>query len=370
MLPWLVLVSLLLVFATAALLLLVKNHVEAAKGSDYLIGANAISGFDCDYSEAQRLYPIGDGILKVSPTRIVYMSVSGKEIYTQDIQMQDPYCIIRGTYALVADQAGFSYICVNSHGLVYSGNVSGQIGFAELSFDGYCALIIEEDNTNGAVCVLDNTGSKLAQWNSVESGYPVSVRFSPKSSVLSIALVDTDGSHMQPNLKQIRIPDLSTGESPYDYAFVSSEASSILPLISYVDEDKLLWSGISMIYALSEGTLTAIPGTFPNINTMVSVNDKIGLFYSEGVGKQVLFACIDSSLNISSPLVLGNRLKAHSAFEKQILIAVDEKLLLVNTESCVIEKELSVDEDIIRMFMTSDDRAVIVTSSGVREIRF
>ncbi len=370
LLPWLVFVSLLLVIATAILLMLIKNHAEAARGSDFPLGANAISGFDCDYSEAQRIYPFGDGLLKVTATRIVYMSVSGKEIYAHDMKMEEPYCVVRGAYALVADQAGFSYVCLNNYGMLYSGSVAGQIGYADISFNGYGALIFEEENTNGAVCIMNSTGEKIAQWNSVESGYPVSVSFSPKSSLLSIALIDTDSSHMQPNLKQIFIPDPSSGEKPYDFSFVSSDDSSILPMISHMSEEQLLWSGISRIYSLSQGILTEVPASFPNINTLVSLNGKTGVFYSEGVGQQILFSCIEPSLSVSSPIVLGNQLKAHSAFGRLVLIAVDNKLLLIDADTCTIKKERAVDEDIIRVLLSSKDRAVIVTSSGVREIRF
>ena len=85
LLPWLVFVSLLLVVASAVLVVLIRNHSEATKGSEFPLGANAISGFDCDYSEAQRIYPFGEGLLKVTATRVVFMSVSGKEIYSFDM---------------------------------------------------------------------------------------------------------------------------------------------------------------------------------------------------------------------------------------------------------------------------------------------
>ncbi|MBN1891714.1 MAG: 30S ribosomal protein S6 [Clostridiales bacterium] len=370
LLPWLVFVSLLLVIATAVLIVLIRNHAEASKGSDYPLAANAVSGFDCDYSEAQRIYPFGDGLLKVTATRTVYMSVSGKEIYSVDTIMEDPICVIRGDYAFVADVGGFSYACFGNTGMIYSGSVNGKIGYAELSNDGCGALVIEEENTNGAVIVFDGSGQSIAQWNSVESGYPVSVCFSPKSTLLSIALIDTDGSHMQPNLKQIAIPESSTGERPYDYSFVSSDESQILPILSCVNEERVMWAGVSCIYSLDLGELKEVPNIFPNIISVTSVGGKTGLFYSEGVGQQILFSSIDSNLITSSPIVLGNHLKAYSSYEKEILIAVDDKLILFDADASAIKEERKIDEDVIRVLLSSKNRAVIVTSSGIREIRF
>jgi hypothetical protein len=370
LLPWLVFFCLLLVLATMVLVVLIRNHVEAAKGSDYPLGINAVSGFDCDYSEAQRIYPFEEGLLKVTATRVVYMSVTGTEIYSYDFNMEDPQCVVKGSYALVADQGGFAYACFTNGGMVYSGSVPGKIGFSDVSSEGYCALIIEDENANGSVWVMNASGETIAQWKSVESGYPISACFSPKSTSISIALVDTDASQMKPNLKQIRIPAPSSSEKPYDYAFVSSEDSIILPMITYTSDDHLFWSGISKVYSLSEGILNEVSSSFPNLISVIPLEGKAGVFYSEGIGQQILFACVDSSANVSAPIVLGNQLKAQSAYQKYILIAVDDRLLLVDTGTCTIDKERTVDEDIIRVLLSSNDRVIVVTSSGVREIRF
>jgi len=254
--------------------------------------------------------------------------------------------------------------------MVYSGSVPGKIGFSDVSSEGYCALIIEDENANGSVWVMNASGETIAQWKSVESGYPISACFSPESTSISIALVDTDASQMKPNLKQIRIPAPSSSEKPYDYAFVSSEDSIILPMITYTSDDHLFWSGISKVYSLSEGILNEVTSSFPNLISVIPLEGKAGVFYSEGIGQQILFACVDSSANVSAPIVLGNQLKAQSAYQKYILIAVDDRLLLVDTGTCTIDKERTVDEDIIRVLLSSNDRVIVVTSSGVREIRF
>ncbi len=369
LLPWLLFFSLLLILASAVLVVLVLNHVEASKGSNYPLGINAVSGFDCDYSEAQRIFPYKEGLLKVTGTRVVYMSVSGTEIYSCDIKMEDPLCVIRGEYAFVADQGGFAYACFTAEGMLYSGSVSGKIGYSDVSADGFCALIIEDENTNGSVLVMNNAGENIAKWRSVESGYPVSVCFSPKSTMISIALVDTDGSQMKPNLKQIQIPDPSSGEKPYDYAFVTADDSVILPMISYTDDEHILWSGISSVYSLNQGVLSEVSSSFPNIISVAPAGGKAGIFYSEGIGQQIFIGWVDPSGNVSEPILLGNQLKAQSVYDSHILIAVDDRLLLVDSSTGSIEKERTVDEDILRVMLSSNDRVIVVTSSGVREIR-
>ena len=175
---------------------------------------------------------------------------------------------------------------------------------------------------------------------------------------------------MQPNLKQIHIPDPTSGDKPRDHAFISAGEAEILSSISYLGEDRLVWSGNSSVFALTQGTLLKIDYYFPNILSVTTIGDRVGVFYTEGIGQQVLLSTIDSSFNVSTPIVLGDQLKSFSSFGNKVLIAIDDKMLIVDATGGEVSKERTVDEDIIRVQLSSEQQAVIVTSSGVREIRF
>ena len=105
LLPWLVFVSLLLVVASAVLVVLIRNHSEATKGSEIPLGAKRYPDSIAIIRGSANL-PIGEGLLKVTATRVVFMSVSGKEIYRR-YEDGKPICVIRGEYAFVADQGFF-----------------------------------------------------------------------------------------------------------------------------------------------------------------------------------------------------------------------------------------------------------------------
>lgn len=368
LLPWIVFVSLLLIITACVLVVLIKNHISASKGSEYSLGFNSLAGFDCDYSEAQRLYPFQDGLMKVTATRASYISLSGTEIYSADFSMENPICQISKDYVFVFDQDGYSCALFDQKGAVYQKHLTGKIGFATISNRGNAAVIMEQKDTNGAVIIMNAAGDQIAQWNSVESGYPVSLVFSDKGNILSISLVDVDGSQMQPNLKQIYIPDDSVSKAPYDLSFFSPDESIIMPAIAYLSEDKLVWAGKSQLFMLSDGTLTEMSPQFANIISVFSAGNGSGVFYSDGIGQEICYEFVSESFTRGNPIVLGNQLKAYSAMGNYLLVAVDDKLILIDVKKGEIEKTLSIDEEIIRLRLTEKGKAVLVTSSGVRAI--
>ncbi len=368
LLPWIVFVSLLLIIASSVLVLLIKNHISASQGSEYSLGINSLAGFDCDYSEAQRLYPFADGLMKVTATRASYISLSGTEIYSEDFSMENPICQISKEFVFVFDQEGYSCALLDDNGAVYQRHLTEKISFAAISNRGYTAIITEQKDTNGSVIILNAAGDQIAQWNSVESGYPVSLAFSENGSILSIALVDVDGSQMQPNLKQIYIPADTASEAPYDLSFYSPDESIIMPSIAYFSDDKLVWAGKSELYMLSDGTLTAMSPQYSNIIAVFSVENGSGVFYSDGIGQQICYEIVSGSFTRGTPIVLGNQLKAYSTMDNFLLVAVDDKLILVDIKKGEIDKVLSIDEEVIRLRLTGKDKAILVTSSGVRTI--
>lgn len=368
LLPWIVFVSLLLIITSCVLVLLIKNHIFASKGSEYSLGINSLAGFDCDYSEAQRLYPFADGLMKITATRASYISLSGTEIYSVDFSMENPICQISKEYVFVFDQEGYSCALLNDNGVVYQRHLTDKISFAAISNKGNTAVIIEQKDTNGSVIIMNAAGDQIAQWNSVESGYPVSLAFSENGRILSISLVDVDGSEMQPNLKQISIPADSSSEAPSDLSFYSPDESIIMPAIAYIGNDKLVWAGKSELYLLSDSTLTAMSPQYANIIAAFSVDNGSGVFYSDGIGQQICYEYVSGSFARGTPIVLGNQLKAYSTMDNYLLIAVDDKLVLINIEKGEIDKTLSIDEEVIRLRLTEKNKAILVTSSGVRAI--
>jgi hypothetical protein len=367
LLPLLIFFSIVLMAASCFLIFLIRNHAAASVGIDTTTKLSAQSGFACEYSEAQKLYPFSDGILKVTATRVAYLSMSGTEVYGVDIKMDKPFCVINGQRALIADSGGYFCMLLDSKGEIYQKQMTGAISFGALSKDGLVGLIMEQTDTKGAVYLLDATGEFLAQWNSVESGYPVAISFSPNQAVVDIALVDTDGSSMQPRLKQIGLPTGDGDKKPKDLALYTPDVSSILSSISYLGNDKTILAGISDLLCFSGDKIQSI-SNYGQIFSVISVGDGIVVIFSDGLGQEVRIEYIGSDFVRGNSFVLGNSFIDAQVKDGKVLIAVDDKILLLDAATLKTEKSVTVDQEILKIGFNSDGTVVAVTADSVRNL--
>lgn len=368
--PVVVLLVIMLMVSSGVLVFLVRNHIEASSGAESVTKISAQRGFAVEYSEAQKLYPYSDGVLKVTATRVAFLSMDGTEIFGVDIEMDNPFCVINGDYALVADAGGYFMILLSPEGMIYKQQMSGAISFGALSSDGLAAVIMEQQGKKGAVNVLDQTGASLLQWNSVESGYPVSVEFSPDQTVLDISLIDTDGSTMIPHLKQIRLPSAADNQKATDLSIYTPEITTILPSICYIGQDMPVLAGISDIIGFSGGEIKTLDRKFGQIISVFSVNNGLAVIYTDGVGQEIKLEYLTSSFTRGNSLVLGNSFIDADSGNGKIVVAADDKILLIDAASLNIEKSVTVDQEVIRVGFEKNGKVLVITADSVREIPF
>jgi hypothetical protein len=368
LLPLLIILVIALMISSSVLIFLVRNHANAAKGENGMTRLSLQSGFACEYSEAQKLYPFAKGVLKVTATRVAYLSISGKEIYGFDIQMDNPFCVIKDDHALVADAGGFFCALFDEKGMICKEQLSGAIRFGALSTGGMAGLIIEFPQTKGAVYLLSATGEFIAQWNSVESGYPVSLSFSPDQKRVDISLLDTDGSAIQPRLKQIGIPAGGTDQSVFEIALYTPDISTILSSISYIGSDVTLLAGTSDVVSFSSDNTQVLTESYSQILSMLPVGSGTAVIYSYGVGQEIRLTYLRSDSTDNEGIVIGNRYIDSDTWGNKMLLAVDNKIIVVQASNLEISKTITVDEEIIRIGFIDEDTIVVISISGVYQL--
>ena len=366
--PLLFLLVIALMISSSVLIFLVRNHANASKGENGMTRLSMQSGFACEYSEAQKLYPFAKGVLKVTATRVAYISISGKEIYGFDIQMDNPFCVILDDHALVADAGGFFCALFDEKGMICNEQLSGSIRFGALSSDGMAGLIIEYPQTKGSVYLLDATGNFIAQWNSVESGYPVSLSFSPDQKRVDISLLDTDGSAIQPRLKQIGLPSGGSDQSVHEIALYTPDVSAVLPSISYIGNDVTLLAGTSDIISFSSEKTLILSESYSQILKILPVGSGTAVIYTNGVGQEIRMEYLRSDTLENEGIVIGNRYIDSDTWGSKLLLAVDDKIILVQVSNLEVLKTISVDEEIIRIGFMDEDTIIVISISGVYQL--
>jgi len=366
--PLLLILLILLLFASVVLVYLISGHIKAKKGAVEPLRLSAIAGFDCEYTEAQRLYPFANGLIKLTSTRVAYLSISGNEIYGYDMSLENPTCIVNDKYCMVCDTEGFLYSLFDEDGLVYSEHMDTKISYCSLAPSGLAAFIIDSYTGKGSVYIVETDGTFLAQWDSVESGYPISLCFSPDESHLSVSLVDTDGSEMVPHVKQFQIPDDREIDRPTEAAFYSPALNAIMPSMAYYSNESVALCGISQVALIDEASCQILETTFPVITSVCSYDGGICIFYSDGISLPVKVAIIDDQARLLGEVSLGNNLIAYDVKDNRMIVAYDDQVIQIDLSNQKVNDRMTVDEQVIRLSFYGSKNICLVTSSGVREI--
>lgn len=353
---------------TIILVYMMRNHIAAKDGAKEQLRLSAIAGFDCEYSEAQQLYPFQSGLLKVSNKRVAYLSISGNEIYSVDLETASPVCIQNGPYAMVADTEGFLCALFSEEGMVYKTHMTGKIGNVALAPSGLSAVIIDDADSFGSVYIMEKDSTFLAKWSSHESGYPLSLAFSPDESTLSVSLVDTDGSQMIPHMKQFSIPKDRTTARPSEYAFYTPISSDIMPILAYMSNEKVAIAGISDVAIAGNGECNAVTPGFPCVSSMLSFDGGYAVVYSDGIDQPFRIASFNSNGGKIGEVDLGNDVLNFDVSGTMALFAVDESIYLIDLSSAKVTSSISIDEPVLRIAFFGTKNVCVVTSAGVREI--
>ena len=366
--PLLITLCILLAVVTVVLVYLIRNHMEAKDGAREQLRLSAIAGFDCEYTEAQQIYPYQNGLLKVTNRRVAYLSISGNEIFSEDLETSSPVCIKSGPYAMVADVDGFLCALFSEEGLIYKTHMTGKIGNVALAPSGLSAVIMEDADSFGAVYMMEKDGSFLAKWSSYESGYPLSLAFSPDESTLSVSLVDTDGSQMIPHVKQFTIPKDRTTARPSEFAFYTPTVTDILPLLAYMNNAKVAVAGISDVAIVGNGNCEIVSPAYPCVSSMFSYDGGYGIIYSDGIEQPLKLVTFNSAGSKIGQIDLGNQVLSFEVSGSSALFAVDENIYLVDLSGAKVNSKIEVDEPILRVSFFGSKNICVVTNAGVREI--
>ncbi|MBO4649858.1 MAG: hypothetical protein J5653_01560 [Clostridiales bacterium] len=366
--PLLVALCIILAVVTIILVYMMRNHIAAKDGAKEQLRLSAIAGFDCEYSEAQQLYPFQSGLLKVSNKRVAYLSISGNEIYSVDLETTSPICIQNGPYAMVADTEGFLCALFSEEGMIYKTHMTGKIGNVALAPSGLSAVIIDETDSFGSVYIMEKDSTFLAKWSSYESGYPLSLAFSPDESTLSVSLVDTDGSQMIPHMKQFSIPKDRTTARPSEYAYYTPISSDIMPILAYMSNDKVAIAGISDVAIAGNGECNTVTPGFPCVSGMLSYDGGYAVVYSDGIDQPFRLASFNSNGTKIGEVSLGNDVLNFDVSGSMALFAVDENVFLIDLSSAKVTSSIVIDEPVLRIAFFGTKNVCVVTNAGVREI--
>ena len=355
-----------LLIVSIVLLFVVSKKIDSMSGADAQIKLSAQGGFSCEYSEAQKLYPYADGVIKITSERIAYLNLSGDEIFAQAVSYQNPQCVTFGNNVVVFDRDGYNFTVLDKNGIWYSKPTTNPVKSVLISDDGFVSVICGSEESFGAVVLYDKSGNQIAEWTSYNSGFPVCCAFNSDSTLLAVSTINTSGAVIVPYVRVFSINKTNKGYEVDDYAVYTTEDNVIFASICYAG-NKLCCFTSNSLYEVKDNNLSRMNFDFSAIGFVKKVGNNLFVTYSDGVSQLNKLAIINSSDSIIYNSNIGSNIICVCQGVGYYAINVDHRVFVYNT-SGVITNDYSVDEDIIRMNFLDGNKLCVVSTSGVHTI--
>ena len=355
-----------LLIGSLILIFFVSKRITAMEGADSQIKLAAQGGFNCEYSEAQKLYPYGEGVVKVTNERIAYLTLSGTEIYTVAVSYSNPQCIISGDYVAVFDLNGYSFTMMTREKALYTTPTKNQIKSLTISKKGYVAIITGSEESNGDVVLYDENGKAQYQWSSYNSGFPVSCCFDSESTKLAVSTVNTGGAVVVPYVRVFAISRGTSSLEMADSAMYTIESNVMFMSMFYSGDKLFCFTGNSM-YEVQDGKLIQINYAFSAIGYVNLVDNKLFITYSDGVSQLNKLAILNGSESVIYNSDIGTKISSVASSGKLYAISVDRRIFVFDSSGAILN-DFSVDEEVIRVNFIAGNKLCVVSASGVHTI--
>ena len=355
-----------LLIGSIVLIFMVSGKIDSMQGADSQIKLAAQGGFNCEYSEAQKLYPYGEGVIKVTNDRIGYLTLSGTEIYNVPVSYSNPQCTIYGDYAAVFDLNGYSFTVMSRDKALYTVPTKNQIKALTMSKKGYVALITGSDESNGDVVLYDETGKAQYQWSSYNSGFPVCCTFDADSTKLAVSTVNTGGAVVVPYIRVFAISKGTSTLEMADSAMYTIDGNVMFMSMFYVGDKLFAFTGNSM-YEVADGKIAQLNYDFSAIGYINLVDGKLFVTYSDGVSQLNKLAILGGADSLIYNSDIGTKISSVAGAGKLYAISVDRRIFVFDSTGSILN-DFSVDEDIIRLNFIAGNKLCVVSASGVHTI--
>ena len=357
-----------LLVVAVALLVLVSKNEEDNRGAQSFIRLSGQTGFSCEYAEAQKLYAFGEGVLKVTKERVAYLTLSGNEVFSTSVSYNNPQCYILNDKCVVFDNDGYGFVVIDTSRVIYEKPTENKIQSAILSESGLCAVITDSTDAYGEVILYNSEGGQISRWSSYNSGYPICGAFSGDERYFALTTLNTTGAVYKPYVRLFSLDYDSDSISASDYAVFTIDDTQILSFAGYID-NKLFTFCTDSIYTVTNDELVLLNNSFGAINYVRIVDDVIFIIYSDGVNQLNKLMILNSSGNAIYDSEVGSDVNAIASSGSMYALSIDDRILVFNSNGSVVS-DISVDEDIIRIGFTSNNRLVVVSTGGVHTVDY
>lgn len=205
-------------------------------------------------------------ILCYSRDGIALLDTEGKELWKEDVQIENPVMEANKETAIVVDKGGNSILVFGKKGLRGEIYTELPIERAAVSEKGITAVILKDGGTPRVQC-YDAAGNVLIEYKvaAVNSGYPIDVAVSPDGTLLMVSYLTIKNNGMDTELVYY---DFGSKKEDSNYKAGGKQyKDTVMPSVFFVSDDKSI--------AVSDKGFVIYGGSEPKEKKNISLKKEI-----------------------------------------------------------------------------------------------
>ncbi len=158
-------------------------------------GVGYTDSFEYGSSENALFADLSGGLLKLTESEVTAYSVSGEEMYSENLRLERPSLHASNGRAAVYGVGGSEVRVFDRAGLIYELNTDEKVISVSISAGGRLALCTKESGWSGSVTAYDISGTAVYKWYCA-SGYPSVAAVSADGSEMAVLIIGSEGSNI------------------------------------------------------------------------------------------------------------------------------------------------------------------------------
>ena len=321
------------------------------------------AGFDSDPVEAQKLYPFGQGVVKLTNNRLSYLAIDGSEVYAVEIDMASPYASIGGNRLVAADREGPSFVVIDETGILFKGSQEGRVVGISQHQDKLLALVEDRHNSTGVVSVLDGaTGQLQYECHFPESGYVLQTAFTPDGSSFDVVLANTDHAAVKTLIKRFAADGEASGQR------LLTEDGLFPALLYDLSGEPVLASDNRLIGLAYDREDLRFATDLAKIEAVVATEAGPVVLASDRLGGKLGLYTLGSDGSLGIRVEVGEAATPLTVDGTRVALGSGTRVLVYDAKASQMVLDSNLAEDIVRVGFAGPDSLTLVTAGGVRRI--
>lgn len=275
---------------------------------------------------------LGNDILSYSKDGVNCCDTSGKTLWNETYEMQNPIVALCNATAAIGDYNGGKIYVMNKEGALGEITTNLPIRALCVSDDGVVAAVLDDTNVTW-IYLYSAKGTTLAYFKTTmsQSGYPASISISPNSRLVAVSYLQADSGKVKSGVAFYNFGDVGQNEvdnymSGYDYV------DTVIPYVQFMNQEEA--------FAVADNRLMFFEGAQKPVSKAEKLLDKEvqSVYFNSKYVALVTFDTSGKNKYMLSVYDTGGNLKLQKGFDLEYknLVLSDDNIYIYSDSQCLI----------------------------------